>query len=250
MDISEVFWNASLEELKLGYIDDGSVLTCLLCGQSYEHGRVYPEEGVLYEVKRYMRLHIEKAHGSVFNCLLQMDKKLNGLTDHQKRLLELFYEGRSDAEVQEATDIGSASTIRNHRFVLKEKERQARILLAIMELLKDKARYAPAMVEVHQGVKMVDERYNITVQESERILKRYFPEELGGRLKTFTMKEKARLVVLRELAGRFKAGLVYSEKEVNSILISAWEDYATVRRCLVDYGFLERQPDGSQYQLK
>ncbi|ABO50362.1 hypothetical protein Dred_1837 [Desulforamulus reducens MI-1] len=34
--------------------------------------------------------------------------------------------------------IGSTSTIRNHRFVLKDKERQAKLILAIMELLKDK----------------------------------------------------------------------------------------------------------------
>ena len=121
MTVSERFWNASVEELKRGYVHGGDHYLCLLCGKTYEQGIIYPEDGVLYEAERYIRRHIEQAHHSVFDYLIQMDKKFTGLTEHQSSLLHLFYQGKSDTEVQKELGIGSASTIRNHRFVLKEK---------------------------------------------------------------------------------------------------------------------------------
>ena len=151
-----------------------------------------------------MRIHIDSEHQSVFDYLIQLDKKLTGLTDHQNRLLHLFYQGKSDAEVQKELGIGSASTIRNHRFVLKEKERQAKMFLALMELLKEKDQYAPAFVPVHKTARMVDDRYNVTNEEKEQIIKKYFPEGLKSPLKKFPPKEKQRLVVLREITQLFK----------------------------------------------
>ncbi|MDP9356578.1 MAG: DUF2087 domain-containing protein, partial [Chloroflexota bacterium] len=40
--------------------------------------------------------------------------------------------------------------------------------------------------------------------------------------------------------GRFEPGREYPEKEVNAILRSAHEDVATLRRDLVDFGFMVR----------
>ena len=250
MDISELFWNASLDELKRGYVDTEHHYLCLLCGKYFEKGIVYPEDGVIYESLRYVRIHIEKCHGSVFNYLLQLDKKLTGLTDHQKKLLGHFYEGRSDKEVQIALGTGSASTIRNHRFMLKEKERQAKLFLAIMELLKEKDHYAPSFISVHKTARMVDERYNITQEENRQLVLKYFPDGCTGPLQAFPRKEKHKLVVLRELARRFDPARFYSEKEINHILQAAFGDYVTLRRYLIEYGFLDRKTDGSQYWLK
>lgn len=198
----------------------------------------------MYESGRYVRVHIEKIHHSVFEYLIHLDKKLTGLTDHQKGLVELFYQGKSDKEVQTEMGIGSASTIRNHRFGLKEKERQAKIFLAMMELLKEKDKYAPAFLEVHKTALMVDDRYNVTQEEKEAILTKYFPDGIKGPLKTFSRKEKHKLVVLREIAKRFELDRSYDEKEVNQILKTAYDDYATLRRYLIEYSFLARKPDG------
>jgi hypothetical protein len=250
MDLSELFWNASLEELKSGYIEEKNHYICLLCGKYFEKGIVYPEDGVMYESSRYVRLHIEKTHHCVFAYLIQLDKKFTGLTEHQKGLLGLFYQGKSDKEIQAEIGIGSASTIRNHRFVLKEKERQAKIFLAMMELLKEKDKYAPAFIDVHKTARMVDDRYNVTQDENEAILTKYFPDGIKGPLKTFSRKEKDKLVVLREIAKRFEPDRNYDEKEVNQILKTAYDDYATLRRYLIDYGFIDRKIDGSQYWLK
>nr|WP_216369328.1 DUF2087 domain-containing protein [Brevibacillus sp. MCWH] len=245
-----MFWNASLEELKRGYILQDEHVVCLLCGKRLEKGVVYPADGVFYEAERYMRVHIEQAHQSVFDYLIRLDKKLTGLTDHQNRLLRLFYQGNSDADVQKELGIGSASTIRNHRFALKEKERQAKVFLTLMELLKERDKYAPTFIDVHHTARMVDDRYNVTLDEYDKLLKKYFPAGTDGSLKTFPSKEKHRLVVLREIAKRFQPERIYTEKEVNQILQAVYDDYVTVRRYLIDYGFLDRKDDGSQYWLK
>ncbi|WP_391572831.1 DUF2087 domain-containing protein [Cohnella sp.] len=250
MSITDVFWSSSVEELKQGYVREGEYFTCLLCGIRTELGVIYPDDGGYYDAEKAMRRHIGKDHGSVFDCLIDLDKKLTGLTDHQNSLLRLFYQGKSDDEVRTELGIGSASTIRNHRFVLKEKERQAKVYLALMELLKEKDRHAPDIVNVHKTARMVDERYHITADEAVGVLDAYFPDGRDGKLSKFSIKEKHKVIVLTELAKRFENGRVYSEKEVNEILLTAYEDYAVLRRYLIEYGFMDRELDGSAYWLK
>lgn len=250
MSISELFWNASLDELKQGYIRESDYLVCILCGRKIELGIVYPEEGIYYEAEKYMCKHIQAAHDSVFDYLIGLDKKLTGLTEHQNSLLHLFHQGKSDSDIQKEMGIGSASTIRNHRFVLKEKERQSKVFLVMMELLKEKDQHAPTFVNIHKTATMVDDRYNITQDEVAKVLKKYFPDGTDGPLTTFTLKEKHKLVVLREITKRFSRDKKYTEKEVNEVLLPVFHDYVTLRRYLIEYGFLDRKPDGSQYWLK
>lgn len=247
MEISNVFWNASFDELKKGYIQDCDSFTCLLCGEKIEKGIVYPFENTFYEAERYMRIHIERTHVSIFDYLLGMDKKLTGLTEHQKKLLSLFYQGKNDKEIQNELGIGSVSTIRHHRFALKEKERQAKTFLAMMELLKEKDEYAPAFVPVHKTATMIDERYNITQDEQEQMVNKYFSD---GVLTKFPQKEKQRLIVLREISNHLKMDYHYDEQELNQILKGFYEDYVLIRRYLVEYGFLDRKSDGTRYWLK
>ncbi|BBI33749.1 DUF2087 domain-containing protein [Cohnella abietis] len=250
MDVSEAFWNSSLEELKQGYIREPEYFVCLLCGKRTEMGVIYPVGSVYYDAEKFMRKHIEGSHHSVFDYLIGLDKKLTGLTEHQNSLLQLFHQGKSDNEIQQEMGIGSSSTIRNHRFVLKEKERQSKVFLVLMELLKEKDQHAPTIVNVHTTAKMIDDRYNVTQDEVEKVLKKYFPEGTEGALTTFSMKEKYKLIVLREIAKRFVRDTVYTEKEVNQILIAVFDDHVTLRRYLIEYGFLDRKSDGSQYWLK
>jgi len=245
MKASELFWHASPAEIKNGYIDTGQEYVCLLCGEKIEKGLVYPGDGIFYEAQRYIQVHIEENHGQVFDYLIQLDKRVTGLTEHQKKLLQLFYQGKSDLEVQKEMGIGSVSTIRNHRFVLKEKERQAKVFLALMELLREKNRPSPVQAP-SQKTGVVDN----TRAENDKIIKKYFPEGREGKLIQLPMKDKFRRVVLKEISNRFEQNVVYSEKEVNEILQTVHEDYVTLRRLLIEYGFLDRLPDGSQYWLK
>ena len=69
------------------------------------------------------------------------------------------------------------------------------------------------------------------------------------RLKQYPSQRKKLLVVLRWLATYFEAGVMYTEQQVNAILTQYHEDYATLRRELVDFGFLRRERGGGKYWL-
>jgi hypothetical protein len=62
-----------------------------------------------------------------------------------------------------------------------------------------------------------------------------------GKLKAIPAQEKKRNAVLRYLAERFEPERMYSEKEVNEIIRPVHEDVASLRRYMVDGGFLTRQ---------
>lgn len=251
-DVSDFFWHASLEDIKRGYVyrEDSEEYLCLICGKTFENGVIYPDNGRLLTAEKYMQLHIDKTHQSTFHFLLRLNKKLTGLTDHQKTVLELFYEGYNDNEVAKKLGTGSTSTIRNHRFTLKEKQKQAKVLLAILELMGERMPKKNRFIDVPLNTRQVDERFATTELENEKILATYFKQGLDGPLETYPLKEKKRVVILRHLARHLEAGKTYTEKEINAVLEQYYKDYALLRRNLIDYGFLERVPDGSAYWVK
>ena len=66
-----------------------------------------------------------------------------------------------------------------------------------------------------------------------------------GRLVNLPTKQSRRLIVLDHLAQRFEPGVHYTERQVNASLSQVSEDTATLRRYLVDHGFLDRA--GGEY---
>lgn len=72
---------------------------------------------------------------------------------------------------------------------------------------------------------------------------------INGRLKRLPLKEGKWQVVLRWLATKFQPDRTYTEKEVNAILSEVHSDYATLRRYLVEFGFMRRERGGSSYWL-
>jgi hypothetical protein len=71
----------------------------------------------------------------------------------------------------------------------------------------------------------------------ERVMRAFFD---GPRLREIPASRKKRVVVLRHLLERFVPGRDYPEREVNELLSLAHDDVATLRRELVDYGFMTR----------
>ena len=63
----------------------------------------------------------------------------------------------------------------------------------------------------------------------------------NGRLTEIPSKESKRRVVLERIAIEFEAGVRYEEKEVNVVVSRFFNDYASLRRYLVDEGFLARE---------
>jgi biotin operon repressor len=75
-----------------------------------------------------------------------------------------------------------------------------------------------------------------TAEEAE-ILARFFE---GSRLRQIPAQRSKRLVVLERLAQEFEPGIRYPERQVNFTLQVFHPDYASLRRYLVDEGFLTR----------
>lgn len=79
--------------------------------------------------------------------------------------------------------------------------------------------------------------YDAARREQERLVRQLF---VDGRLAQIPAKRKRRAGALLEVLTRFEPGRVYSEPEVNEVLLGVNEDFAYLRRELVNYHFLER----------
>lgn len=75
-------------------------------------------------------------------------------------------------------------------------------------------------------------------ESEEAVLRAFFR---NGRLQEIPTKESKRRVVLERIALEFEPGIHYEEPEVNVIVGRFFNDYAALRRYLVDGGFLDRE---------
>lgn len=228
-------------EYKQGWFKEKGQYRCLYCEKSFEDGNIYNVDEQLITAKKAITLHLKNNHGGPLQALLNQSKESLGITDTQQEILQLFAQQLSDTVIAQRLGV-SSSTVRNHRFKLKEKERQARLFLSTMELLNVNTSSLP-----HKGATMIDDRYQITDIERKKILETYFTPD--GRLSQLPSKEKRKLVVLAKLSQQFETKKNYSEKAVNDILQQFVADYVTVRRYLIEYGFMKRTKDGQTYWL-
>ena len=79
--------------------------------------------------------------------------------------------------------------------------------------------------------------YDAARREQERLVDRLFTD---GRLAQIPAKRKTRAGALLEVLTRFEPGRVYTEPEVNEVLLGVHPDFAYLRRELVNYHYLER----------
>lgn len=249
----ELFWDAATEEIKKGYIESEECYKCIICEEEFVKGRIYEVNSTLYDSRKAVELHILEKHNSILEYLLGMNPSFTGLTEIQRELLVLIASGLTDKEISIKLGVAQ-STIRNHRFKLREKEKQARLFLAMMELISANTEKKvnildkDILCDAHKTATTIDDRYNITDKERESTIKNYMDE--SGAIKTFPAKEKKKIIILSEVVKNFSKGKKYSEREINRILQRIFEDYATIRRAMVEYGFIERSNDCSSYWVK
>lgn len=249
-----MIWNYELEEIIDGYSETKEQLMCVMCEQKYERGRIYSENQSLYDAEGAIKQHVKNAHNNIASYLLSQESALTGLSDIQNQLLRCLLNGMTDQEI--GVELGIAqSTVRNHRFKLREKEKQSKLFLALMNsIAKETKRTIEKsdtgnIEELHATATMVDDRYNISDQERMKTIQTYMDET--GALKQFPSKEKKKIIVLGEIIKNFKADTEYSEEEVNKVLKRIYEeDYPTIRRAFIEYGFMDRSVDCSTYRVK
>jgi hypothetical protein len=163
----DLFFSASPEELAKGVKTDAAgIHHCLICFATFQSGCVYDVAGTLYEGERAAREHVQHEHGDTGIWLADLNKRLTGLTDTQRLLLHCMREGLDDKQIAARMGI-SASTVRNHRFQMRERARQARVFLALMLLTEQ----APVPQRPHEEL-MADnavylEIYNSQVGEAD-----------------------------------------------------------------------------------
>lgn len=80
---------------------------------------------------------------------------------------------------------------------------------------------------------------------TQKVLKTFFKR---GRLVKIPSQQKKFVVVIKELVKNFEPEKVYSERDVNIILADFHDDFATLRRGLVDFRMMERSRDGRDYR--
>lgn len=73
--------------------------------------------------------------------------------------------------------------------------------------------------------------------DEEAVLRTFFRD---GRLVEIPAKESKRRIVLERIAVEFEPGVRYDEPEVNAMVGRFYPDHASLRRYLVDGGFLDR----------
>lgn len=248
----------SLEEIKNGYTYNSRTESyiCSICGREFENGEIFEAECRYFDAAKMIRLHIRKEHPDMLEILASGDKKYTGITDNQKELLLMMHAGLTDNEIAKKSGLAPA-TIRHQRFVFREKAKQAKMFLSIYELAlqgvekgKTVQSERDEIIDVHKGAKMIDDRYFVTKAEEEQIQASMFSSLSPLRLKAFSPKEKKKIVILRKISEQFERNRRYSEKEVNGILKEIFEDFATIRRYLIEYGFMERTKDCKEYWMK
>lgn len=243
--------SATLEQLISGYTSTTKTFECMFCDESFKKGHVYQIGPDWVEAEIAMQSHLKLAHGSTFHALLALGKKGTGLSDTQRTLLGYFFDGLPDREIQPLAGGVSLSTIRNHRFVLREKARQAKVFLALMELLESSHQDPGSRFIEIPGLRSTDdERFAITRAEFRKVIRTSFPDGPDGRMSRFPRKQKHKVAVMVQILKRFDATRRYTQREVNEILATASEDYTTLCRYMVDYGFLSRTRDGAEYWVE
>lgn len=240
-----------IKDLIAGYtkLPENKGFTCNYCGKVFETGVIYRSEECFYEAKKATEMHIKDEHGGNAKSLLFTASKYNPFTDTQKELLGLMSSGVSDAEIAKSTGV-TPSTVRHQKFTFREKLKQAKFTLAILENCLTASDNGENIIPIHDGATFIDDRFIITETERDSILKAVFTSINPLKLKYIPKKDKKKVVILNEIIKLFDAATVYNEKEVSDILKEVYFDYVTLRRALIDYGYMVRNAYGSEYRVK
>ncbi|MGL1886713.1 MAG: DUF2087 domain-containing protein [Reichenbachiella sp.] len=228
---------------------NGTQYSCIICGEQFQKGVIYPHGSLLLDAQKAAETHIHVEHGGMFKSLLNMGKEVTGLSEIQALVIEQMFSSATDKEIAYKLGGKTESTVRNHRFNLKKKKREAKMFLALMDILDSHDSNDMEYLQFHSDIPTKDDRTVVTGKEAQKMYSKYFDTQEPFKLLSFPKKQKIKLVILQRISQLFKKDIEYSEIEVNELLMPVYEDYTQIRRYMVDYAFLLRNSDGSVYTL-
>lgn len=92
--------------------------------------------------------------------------------------------------------------------------------------------------------------FDYSLTEKTSMIDKFFESKNHLKLLVIPKKLKHKYLCLLWIRDLFKPNKIYSEIEVNHVLMDVYEDYVLIRRMLIDYNLLERAKDGSAYWVK
>ncbi|MFC6274791.1 DUF2087 domain-containing protein [Levilactobacillus tangyuanensis] len=236
----------SLTEIEQGWHQTDTDYVCHYCDTVFAKDEVFPVEGKFYPAAEMIRQHVAQAHPDAINDLIQTDSKYNTLTTKQRSLLMAFARGEKDATIAGETGV-AAATVRHQKFTFREKAKQAKLYLAIYERVFNQTPVPDALVDLPEQTGPVDDRFAITTTEFQTIVQKYFISTDPLRLKRWPKSQKAILAVLKQVMSLIPVDRHYTERDLTAVLKPVYADYPMLRRYLIDYDFLQRKADGSDY---
>lgn len=78
--------------------------------------------------------------------------------------------------------------------------------------------------------------FDDTISYEQKVITNFFEY---GRLKQIPSQLKKREIIIGYIAQKFELGKIYSEKELLSVIIDIHDDYCTIRRDLIGFGYFE-----------
>lgn len=185
---------------------------------------------------------VEGPTGTLAERLVDVFRALGDPT--RLRLLGLIAEReRSGTELAAEVAIG-APTVSHHMeklvragLVRVERDGQRRVYSLDQRSLNALAQLARGSTAPEQTKAEGASAPTADEQERAKVLRDFFD---GERLKQIPAQRKKRVIVLQHLLARFEPERDYTEREVSETLKRAQEDFATLRRELVDYGYMTR----------
>ena len=89
------------------------------------------------------------------------------------------------------------------------------------------------------------EEADLQAQREEQYRQRVLDSFLEyGRLKTIPAQRKKKRIILEEIGKCFEPGRIYSEQEVNEIILRFHDDFCTLRRDMISEKLLDRDQKG------
>ncbi|GCE08340.1 DUF2087 domain-containing protein [Dictyobacter aurantiacus] len=186
----------------------------------------------------------------------ELQARLGALADETRLSIIELLTHRSELHAQEiiaALDLSQSSVSRHLKQLVSMKYLYERRGEGANKTYRLSSYY---LARTAQAVQQLSEEGDMP--SADRLPERAYSQELkrfvdrSGRLTTWPpAKQGDKLLILEYLASFFEKGRMYSEKEVNALLLehTTIKDAAALRRGLYEYRFMNRQPNGSQYWL-
>ncbi len=180
-----------------------------------------------------------------FNTLLEFFKAMGN--ESRLKIIGLLANGERTVGELAATLKLTEPTVSQHLSMLKH--------VGLVEVRPDgnHRRYSfnnQALIGMNKSVFSQEKLASLVEPDSEddfarKVFKNYFK---GERLVQIPVNEKKWIVILDWFAAKFEMGVEYPEKQVNEIIKQHHEDYATIRRDLIERRYMKRK-DGIYWRL-